>query len=152
MPLLLVLALMPIDLAHAANMQGQPTKPSDIAPNIDAANKAWLEAYAKGDASALAALYTDTATILPAGADMVTGHDAIVKFMQATIASGLKITKLTTIAIDHQGSVAREIGRFAGSAPGPDKQMVPIEGKYVVYWKKVKGVWKLDTDTWNMNK
>ncbi len=152
MTLLVVLASLPIGHAYAANMQNQPAKLSDIAPAIDTANRAWLDAYAKGDASALAALYTDTATVLPAGADMVSGHDAILKFMQATIASGLKITALTTLAIDHQGSVAREIGRFAGSAPGPDKQMVPIEGKYVVYWKKVKGVWKLDTDIWNMNK
>jgi len=143
--LLFLLTAMPMVGGYAAT-------PSDIGPQIDAANKAWIAAYGKGDASALAALYTDTATVLPAGADMVSGHDAIVKFMQAAIASGLKITTLTTVAIDHRGSVAREIGRFAGSAPGPDKQMMPVEGKYVVYWKKVKGVWKLDTDIWNMNK
>jgi hypothetical protein len=29
---------------------------------------------------------------------------------------------------------------------------MPIEGKYVVVWKEIKGVWKLDTDIWNLNK
>ena len=142
---LLALSAIPLGASYAAT-------PSDIAPKIEAANKAWLAAYAKGDAAALAALYTDKATILPAGADMVSGHDAIVKFMQATIASGLKITGLTTVSIDHQGSVAVEVGRLAGDAPGPDNKLVHLEGKYVVYWKRVNGAWKLDTDIWNMNK
>jgi uncharacterized protein (TIGR02246 family) len=145
--ILLLLALTAIPLAA-----GRAAQLSDIGPQIDAANKAWLAAYAKGDAAALADLYTANATVLPAGADMVGGHDAILKFWQATIASGLKVSALTSVAIDHQGSVAREIGRVTGTAVGPDKQPVPIEGKYVVYWRKVKGVWKLDTDIWNMNK
>jgi ketosteroid isomerase-like protein len=143
--LFLALTAIPAAASHAA-------KPSDIAPKIEAANKAWLAAYAKGDATALAALYTDTATILPAGAALVGGHDAIVKFMKATIDSGLKITALTTVSIDRHGSVALEVGRLAGDAPGPDNKMVHLEGKYVVYWKRVNGAWKLDTDIWNMNK
>lgn len=151
-PLILALAVAPVALSNAANMQSLTAKPSDIAPKIAAANKSWLAAYAKGDAAALAALYTDTATILPSGAEMVSGHDAIQKFWKASIDSGLKLTTLTTIAIDHHGSYALEIGRFAGDAPGSDNKMVHVEGKYVVYWKQVKGVWKLDTDIWNMNK
>ncbi len=138
--------------SQAANMQNQSAAAPDITPRIDAANKAWLGAYAKGDAAVLTELYTDTATVLPLGGDMVSGHDAVRKFWKATIDSGLKITTLTTVSIDRHGPFAVEIGRFTGAAPGTDKQMVHIEGKYVVYWKQTNGMWKLDADIWNMNK
>jgi uncharacterized protein (TIGR02246 family) len=157
-PLILTIGLLPAAGAQAVDMKMPEMKmpamlkKAEIAPQIDAANKAWLAAYAKGDAAALAALYTDDATVLPAGADMVTGHDAIQKFWAATIASGLKITGLTTVAIDQHGAVAREIGRVTAETVGPDKTPVKMDGKYVVYWKEAKGVWKLDTDIWNMNK
>jgi len=157
-PLILTIGLLPVAGAQAVDMKMPEVKmpamlkKADIAPQIDAANKAWLAAYAKGDAATLTALYTDDATVLPAGADMVSGREAIQKFWAATIASGLKITSLTTTAIDHQGAVAREIGRVTAETMGPDKKPVQMDGKYAVYWKEVKGVWKLDTDIWNMNK
>lgn len=157
-PLILTIGLLPVAGAQAVDMKMPEVKmpamlkKADIAPQIDAANKAWLAAYAKGDAATLTALYTDDATVLPAGADMVSGREAIQKFWAAAIASGLKITSLTTTAIDHQGAVAREIGRVTAETMGPDKKPVQMDGKYAVYWKEVKGVWKLDTDIWNMNK
>ena len=130
-----------------AEMKGSP-----ISVKIDAANQQWVAAFNKGDAAAVAALYTDQATVLPPGGEMVSGHDAIVKVWQSTIDSGLKITAMTTVAIDQHGGIARVIGRLTGDAPCPDKKIVHLEGKYVVYWKEVKGVWKLDTDIWNLNK
>jgi ketosteroid isomerase-like protein len=125
---------------------------ADLKTTIEGANKRWIEAFNRGDAAALAALYTGTATVLPPGADMAVGHDALLAFWKGAIDSGMKVTSLTTLSIERHGAVAREIGRVAAEAPGPDKKMTPIEGKYVVVWKDVKGVWKLDTDIWNLNK
>ena len=84
---------------------------------------------------------------------MVSGHDAIQAFWAATIKNGLKILSLKTVSIDHNGSNAREIGRVVAEVPGADgKPATKLDGKYVVNWKEVKGVWKLDTDIRNMNK
>lgn len=124
---------------------------ADLKPTIEAANAKWIAAYAKGDAAGLAALYTDTATVLPAGSDMVKGHDAIQKLWAGAIQSGLKITSLQTVSVEQYGHAAREIGHFAGQALDAQKQPMPIDGKYVVVWKQVKGGWKLDTDIWNAN-
>ena len=130
-----------------ADMKG-PTLQS----KIDAANAQWLAAFNKGDAAAVTALYTEQATVLPPGADMAIGREAIQKVWQGAIQSGLKVTSLTTTALEQHGPIAREIGRIKADMPGPDTQILHLEGKYVVYWKEVKGQWKLDTDIWNMNK
>jgi uncharacterized protein (TIGR02246 family) len=123
----------------------------DLKSDIEAANQKWIATYAKGDAAGLAALYTDAATVLPAGGEMVKGRAAIQKLFEAAIQSGFKITALQTISVEKHGDMAHEIGRFVGQVPNAQKQQIPVEGKYVVLWRQVKGTWKLDTDIWNAN-
>ncbi len=45
----------------------------DISSEIDAANAKWIAAFNKGDAAAVAQLYTERATALPPGAPMPRG-------------------------------------------------------------------------------
>jgi uncharacterized protein (TIGR02246 family) len=123
-------------VAHAADVKSQ----------IDAANRAWVAAYDKGDAAALAALYTQDATVLPPGSDMVHGRSNIQAFWQKVMASGLKISALQALSVEQYGNVAREIGKATGEANGP------VDLKYVVVWKRVNGAWRLSTDIWNSNK
>lgn len=129
-----------------------PAYAADLKTDIAAANQKWLAAYNKGDAAALTALYTDKATVLPPGTDLVTGHAAIQAFWDGAIKSGLKVKSLDIVSVQRMGEGAREIGRVKAEAPGPDKQMVAVEGKYVVVWRQVKGAWKLEADIWNLNK
>ena len=135
--LIAVMLWLTVPLARAA----------DIKSEIEAANRAWVAAYAKGDAAALAGLYTDDATLLPPGSDMVQGRGNVQAFWQKTIASGLKITSLQALSVEALGdAAAREIGKATGEAKGP------IDIKYVVVWKRVNGAWRLSTDIWNGNK
>ena len=122
-----------------------------VKAEIDAANQQWAAAFNKGDAAAVAAFYTDQATILPPGADMATGRDAIQKFWAGAIQSGLKNVTLQAVAVEQFGNAAREIGRVSLDVTNPQKPTVHVDGKYVVLWKRLHGTWKLDTDIWNMN-
>jgi uncharacterized protein (TIGR02246 family) len=122
-----------------------------VKSEIDAANQKFASAYGKGDAAAIARLYTPHATVFPPGGDMVTGHDGIQKFWAGAIESGLKITGLQTISVEQYGNAAREIGRFTAEAPNAQKQMTKFDGKYVVVWKRLNGAWMLDSDIWNVN-
>lgn len=140
------------DPLKAAEAKIADIKGPDVKTSIEAANRQWIKAFNQGDSSAVTALYTDTATVLPPGGDMVTGHDALLTFWKGAIAGGMKVNKLTTVSVERHGAIAKEIGRISAEVPGADKKMMPIEGKYVVIWKEVKGVWKLDTDIWNLNK
>jgi uncharacterized protein (TIGR02246 family) len=141
-----LIALPLLLLAHAASAESL----SDAVRN---GNAAWVAAYNRGDAKAVAALYSDQATVLPPGADLVQGRPAVQAFWHAAIQSGLKNPVLTTISVDGIGrGVAREIGRVSADVPGANGQATKIEGKYVVIWRRAGKTWQLDTDIWNLNK
>jgi uncharacterized protein (TIGR02246 family) len=117
---------------------------------FDKINEKFSEALNKGDAAAVAAMYTDDAVLLPPGSDMVKGRSEIRSFWQKTAEQAGDL-KLTTVDVKALGSdAAREIGTFVAKTKGAQPQEVP--GKYVVVWRKVGGDWKLATDIWNANK
>jgi uncharacterized protein (TIGR02246 family) len=123
----------------------------DIKSEIDAANAKFVAAFNKGDAAGVAELYIEQATALPPGAPMAKGRAAIQAFWQGAIQAGYKNVTLKALQVDRYGTAAREIGQFSLDAPNPQKQMVHVEGKYVVLWRRIGGTWKLDTDIWNAN-
>jgi uncharacterized protein (TIGR02246 family) len=51
---------------------------------IEKLNDAWTAAFNKGDAAAVAAMYTLDAVVLPPGADMVKGRAAIESLLAAS--------------------------------------------------------------------
>jgi len=125
----------------------------DLKAQISANEAAWAAAANRGDAAALAAMYTDTATLLPPGADMQKGRAAIEKTFGSIGHSGVRNYSLTTLDVAQLGpDTVQEIGQFSLDAPGPKKKWVKVYGKYVSIWKLVDGKWLLDVDTWNMNK
>lgn len=117
---------------------------------IQKLNEQFTQAFNKGDAAAIAAMYTDDAIVLPPGSDMVKGRPAIQAFWKKS-AEQLGDMRLTTVEVKPLGNrAAREIGTFALKTKAQPPQDVP--GKYAVVWHKVGGEWKLGTDIWNTNK
>ena len=55
---------------------------ADLKTLIESANKPWIDAFNRGDAAAVTALYTDTATVLPPGTGMVRGRDAVLALLR----------------------------------------------------------------------
>ena len=117
---------------------------------IERLNDAWTAAFNKGDAAAVAAMYTEDAYVLPPGAEMVKGRTGIEAFWRQA-AQQMGDAKLTTLDVLPLGrSAAREIGTVTLKTKSqPPQEMV---GKYAVVWRKVGGKWKLATDIWNTNK
>lgn len=110
----------------------------------------WAEAFNKGDAAAVAAMYTEDAYALPAGHDMVKGRAAIEAFWKETMQQ-LGDAKLVVVDVAPLGPrAAREIGAFSFQTKAQPPQ--PVIGKYVVVWRKLGSKWLLSTDIWNMNK
>jgi uncharacterized protein (TIGR02246 family) len=113
-------------------------------------NDKFAQAFNKGDAAGVAALYTEEAVILPPGAEMMKGRSAIQAFWKGA-ADQLGEGKLITVDVKPLGSeAAQEIGTFSFRTKGSQPQ--EVTGKYVVVWEKVGGDWKLATDIWNTNK
>ena len=118
--------------------------------SIQTLNDQFTKAFNAGDIAAVATHYTEDATVLPPGAEMVMGRNAILTFWKSA-ADQIGDIKLTAVDVKPLGSnAAREIGTFSLRTKGAQSQQVT--GKYVVVWEKVGGDWKLATDIWNMNK
>ena len=79
---------------------------------IEKLNDVWTAAFNKGDAAAVAAMYTEDAYVLPPGSAMVRGHAAIEAFWRQA-EQQIGDAKLTTVDVLPLGPrAAREIGTF----------------------------------------
>ena len=117
---------------------------------IEKLNDVWTAAFNKGDAGAVAALYTEDAYVLPPGSGIVKGRAAIEAFWRQA-AQQMSDAKLTTVDVLPLGrSAAREIGTVTLKTKSQPPQ--EIIGKYVVVWRKIGRDWKLATDIWNTDK
>ena len=124
--------------AHADGVKGA----------IEAANSQFSAAVAKGDGAALAALYAPGAQVMPAGSDPIRGAEAIQKFWQGALDSGVAAIDLKTIEIYGHGPTATEVGEYDLR----DKAGKVLDhGKYVVVWQHADGKWKLLRDMYSTN-
>ena len=117
---------------------------------IQKLNDKWTAAFNKGDAAAVAAMYTEDAYVLPPGGDMVKGRSAIEAFWKQTAqqAGDAKLVTVDVLPLGRRG--AREIGTVTLETKAqPPQQLV---GKYAVVWRQIRGRWLLATDIWNWNK
>ena len=135
----------------ASSLAADKSQGSDLKAQVEAANAAWVAGVAKRDATGLAALYTENATMLPPDADILKGRAAIQKYIQDGLDLGFSNLMLTTVDLNRMGpTVAREIGRYSYDLNNAQKQLVKVSGKYVIVWRLVKGKWMFDTDIWNI--
>jgi uncharacterized protein (TIGR02246 family) len=119
---------------------------SHVAEAIAAGNAKFAEAFARGDAAAIAALYTEEGAVLPPNAETMQGRAAIEAFWQVPMNMGVKAVTLTSVEVEDHGNVAIEVGKY--TLRGEGDQLLDA-GKYVVVWKHDQGEWRLHRDIWN---
>jgi ketosteroid isomerase-like protein len=114
---------------------------------LDAKNRAFEQAVNAGDlARAAREVYTKNARVLPPGAPMVEGREAVAEFWTAAAAQlGIKQVRLETVELDAHAGHAHEIGRAHLTLASGETAI----GKYVVLWKQEDGDWRWDVDIWN---
>jgi len=113
---------------------------------IEAGNKKFSEAVAKGDAAAIAKLYAQDAEILPPNSPPKKGREAIQKEFEGLVGVFKKIT-FTSREVYPMGNLALEVSSWKledASGKGP-------EGKGMVLWKKNGKVWEYYRDMWSGN-
>jgi ketosteroid isomerase-like protein len=118
----------------------------DLKATIMAADAEWSAGFAKGDAKAVAAIYSANGQILAEGSEPVKGTAALTKFLQGVMDEGVSSVALTTLEVVGQGRYATEVGSYVMK----DKAGKEIDhGKYMELWRLDKGVWKLHRDIFN---
>ena len=115
---------------------------------IEAANARFSAAAAKGDGAALAALYATDGQVMPAGSEPIRGTDAIRKFWQGALDSGVAAVGLKTIDVFGHDPTATEVGEYELRDKAGN---VLDHGKYIVVWRHSDGSWKLLRDMFSTN-
>ncbi|MCC3151640.1 SgcJ/EcaC family oxidoreductase [Hymenobacter sp. BT770] len=123
-----------------------PTLATSISDEIRRANATFEANFERGDAAAVASLYTPNGVLLPTGMEPIEGPAGIQAFWQGAMEMGIKRVKLHTREVEQLTDTAIELGNYTLYGP-QDTQL--DQGKYVVVWKEQEGQWKLHQDIWN---
>ena len=110
------------------------------------------EVFGKRNFAALDQIYTSDARILPPGAPMVSGREAIKKFWSDLVQSvNAKSAVLASVDVILTGDGLVEIGRATLTIEPQGQSTTQMEVKYVVYWRQEDDRWKWHVDIWNQN-
>jgi uncharacterized protein (TIGR02246 family) len=113
---------------------------------VDGLKAELVRAFEQGDAALAASLYEPGARLLPPGAAVITGEDAVREFFEKRFAAGSDGGVLETVRLDDYGDVAVEEGRYGRRA---GEQLLD-SGKYLaVFRRQTDGTWRWATDMWN---
>ena len=110
------------------------------------------EVFGKRNFAALDDIYASGARILPPGAPMIAGREAIRKFWADLVQSvNAKSASLTSVDVMQAGDGVVEIGKATLTVEPSGEPAAQMDVKYVVYWKQEDGRWKWHVDIWNPN-
>jgi ketosteroid isomerase-like protein len=109
------------------------------------------EVFGNRNFAALDQIYTRDARILPPGAEMISGREAIKKFWTDLVQSANATSAvLASVEVMPAGDGIVEIGK-ATLTINPQGAPTQMAAKYVVYWREEDGRWKWHVDIWNPN-
>lgn len=110
------------------------------------------EVFGKRNFDALDRIYTADARILPPGAPMISGREAIKAFWSNMIQSAnAKSAILSSVDAMPAGDGIVEIGSAKITVAPEENTPSEMQVKYVVYWQQEDGRWKWHVDIWNPN-
>ena len=145
---LLALPLLCLALG-ACSVAVRTARPASDRAAIEEASRQFSAAYVRGDAEAMAALYTPDAVIFPGNSEAITGRDAIRRYW--TLAPGHRVTRhvATPADIRINGDHAYDHGVYEVSGERDGRPYGPFLGKYVIVWRREPQGWRMHLDMWN---
>lgn len=127
---------------------GRSTPVNDGAELGSGPTAEWTAAFNKGDAAALAALYTDDARSLPPGGPPLRSRSEIESYWRADIGGGGVTTTLTPVDGMAQGDLLHVEGTYA--VKGQDGADV-ASGQYQQLWTRAGGRWLVRREMWRID-
>jgi uncharacterized protein (TIGR02246 family) len=127
----------------------EPPKADPARAAIERAGKVFIDAFGRGDITAVANLYAEDAIAFPPDSDMVKGRAAIEAMWKGVRDMGVKSLEFDVVDVTSSGNLAAETGLATLHVQPAGTAEATVKVKYVVVWKKQGGSWKLYRDIWN---
>lgn len=124
------------------------TEATDRAKILEQA-KAFSQAYMDKDTDGIMNMYTEDAKLFPVGRDVIDNRAAIRKYWTFSPDRANKFHKLTPTEITITGDFAHDHGFYEGINVNAAGEESTFNGKYLVVWQRVNGVWKMKLDMWH---
>ena len=118
--------------------------------SVKAAYSAWDAAFNKGDAGAVAALYSDDALFLPPSHEVIKGPAGVQKFLQGIIGMGTKDHKFEMIEAREAGNIIYAATKWSATgknAEGKDQTWSGVATH--VFERQSDGNLKVKLNTFN---
>ena len=117
----------------------------DLRSAMEAENARWLTAFNSQNAAALPAIYTDDAQLIPPGAPIANGVDAIHKFWEAKIKGGIRDHTFEIVNIYSDGKYAYQVSKWTAVLV-KDGEKTPLSGNRLrVFERRSDGSWRAKT-------
>jgi ketosteroid isomerase-like protein len=103
----------------------------------------------RGDAAAMAALYTADGVIFPEQSERIVGREAIRRFYAPDPGHRVTHHKVSPSRIVVDGNHAYDYGHFEIAGERNGTAWGPVRGKYVAVWRRYNDTWRMQLDIWN---
>ena len=134
----------------AVAMLTPPTLAQDLRSTIEAGNAEWNQAFNKGDAAAVAKLYTSDAKLLPPADKIVSGDKEILAFWRSLIDAGVTDHKIETVQIAEAGDTAVMAGKWQAMGKDAQGKAAIFKGSVMKVLERQGDTWKTSLQTWNI--
>ena len=131
-------------------MLAPPAWAEDLRSTVEAGNAQWNQAFNKGDAAAVAKLYTSDAKLLPPADKVVSGDKDIQAFFQSFIDAGITDHKIETVQVEEAGDKAMVAGKWQATGKDKDGKPETYKGSVVKMLERQGDAWKTSLHTWNI--
>ena len=121
----------------------------EVRRTVERLNLEFGEGFRRGDALAVAALYTDDAALLPPNSEIVQGRQGIEGYWRKAIQNGLKALVMTTVELSVSGDTFHVIGDYTAKISDKGQKLHEEKGKYIIIGKRTATGWKAHRDIWN---
>ena len=136
----------------AGLVAASPASAHGVSAQIKELSAKWVAAFAQRDFAMIEALYTSDGLLMPSNSPPIEGPAAIVAVWKSW--SELPNVSVTfganRIVASASGDMAYDYGWYK-FAFDTDNGRFEDNGKYIVVWQKVDGVWKVAADIFNTN-
>ena len=136
--------------AQQSSTSTTPRAADAVRAQIEQANARFTDAFNRGDAQALAAMYDADAVVLAPNAPPMRGRQNIEALWSGAKQQGFKTVNLVVNSVEVIGGHAIELGSYTLVIQPPGQTETTDRGKYMVVWKRQPdGTWKLYRDMFN---